>query len=409
MSPAERCAGAPAASVFVLWQSLVVESYRSFFAHLARVTHHRVALFAPRRFRELSNQEVPCAPFSAPFRSDDPETPCFVSPALVLHVQAVFFPRLGRALRRFFAGQPGPKVLLCIAEPYSPTALAAWCTARLVLGREVVFVCCALQNIRKPLPLPLARLQAFMFERSAAILATGQEQEQVLRHHGYPGRVIRFPLWFDSSRFRPGSGAVTGQKVVLGYAGGLTGAKGVLDLLACCEANATAWADRCELRLCGAGALAPEVEAACARLRGQGLDARLLGALRPDQVVELFQRTDLLVVPSRTTPGWKEQFGRVIVEARACGAVALGSSSGEIPHVIADPERIFAEGDLGQMGQVIERWCARLQDPLRRVEVRAQEAARAQAAYSDRVLALAFAEALADLTSGRPTRLAGPM
>jgi glycosyltransferase involved in cell wall biosynthesis len=54
---------------------------------------------------------------------------------------------------------------------------------------------------------------------------------------------------------------------------------------------------------------------------------------------------DCLVLPSRTTQRWKEQFGRVLVEAMATGVPVVGSSSGEIPVVIGDAGRIFSEGD----------------------------------------------------------------
>jgi len=52
---------------------------------------------------------------------------------------------------------------------------------------------------------------------------------------------------------------------------------------------------------------------------------------------------DALVLPSRTRPNWKEQFGRVLVEAMACGVPVIGSDSGEIPHVIGDAGLIFPE------------------------------------------------------------------
>jgi glycosyltransferase involved in cell wall biosynthesis len=56
---------------------------------------------------------------------------------------------------------------------------------------------------------------------------------------------------------------------------------------------------------------------------------------------------DALVVPSETQPNWKEQFGRVITEAMACGTPVIGSSSGEIPNLIrkSGGGLVFSERD----------------------------------------------------------------
>jgi glycosyltransferase involved in cell wall biosynthesis len=62
---------------------------------------------------------------------------------------------------------------------------------------------------------------------------------------------------------------------------------------------------------------------------------------------------DVLVLPSRTTPAWKEQYGRILVEAMACGMAVIGSDSGEIPHLIrrADGGVVFPEGDAAAMAR----------------------------------------------------------
>ena len=43
---------------------------------------------------------------------------------------------------------------------------------------------------------------------------------------------------------------------------------------------------------------------------------------------------------------WKEQFGRILLEAMACGAAVVGSNSGEIPHLIerSGGGLVFPEG-----------------------------------------------------------------
>jgi glycosyltransferase involved in cell wall biosynthesis len=51
------------------------------------------------------------------------------------------------------------------------------------------------------------------------------------------------------------------------------------------------------------------------------------------------------VIPSRTRPRWKEQFGRVIIEANASGVPIVGSDSGAIPALIGVGGLVFPEGD----------------------------------------------------------------
>ena len=60
-----------------------------------------------------------------------------------------------------------------------------------------------------------------------------------------------------------------------------------------------------------------------------------------------YAQLDVLVLPSHTTPTWKEQFGRVIVEALWCGVPVVGSDSGEIPWLIGltGGGLVFPEGD----------------------------------------------------------------
>jgi glycosyltransferase involved in cell wall biosynthesis len=69
------------------------------------------------------------------------------------------------------------------------------------------------------------------------------------------------------------------------------------------------------------------------------------GVIASAQMPAYLQQMDVLVLASRSLPNWKEQFGRVLVEAMACETAVVGSQSGEIPHVIGDAGLTFPEDD----------------------------------------------------------------
>jgi glycosyltransferase involved in cell wall biosynthesis len=54
---------------------------------------------------------------------------------------------------------------------------------------------------------------------------------------------------------------------------------------------------------------------------------------------------DVLAVPSQTTKNWCEQFGRMVVEAFACGVPVVSSDSGELPFTVGDAGAIVGESD----------------------------------------------------------------
>lgn len=391
----------------ILWQSLVVASYRSFFEHLMRIANAPVTLVAPHQFRELGGQEVPCAPFTAPFDGSDIRGSSATLPCISPHVQIVLFQGLRQTLKNFFKTKIGRPIFLCVAEPYSVTALAAWWCARSISAfrtQKALFFTYSAQNIKKNLPLPLAIIQNAIFKRSDAILVCGHGQEPVLRAHGYTGRVIYFPLWYDSTRFfrmdpqqaEQKLNAAVGQDVFvsgdqasrhirIGYCGSLSEEKGILDLLDAFSKVAST--TRAQLFLAGDGPLK-------ATVTSLGASVHYVGRLTPEATASFMNTVDILVVPSRTTPHWKEQFGRVIIEAMACGTVVLGSDSGEIPDVISDRERIFREQDPEDLARVLRHWIDAARQPTFE-SARTTSLAKA-AAYTDLACAQRFLDILAD-------------
>jgi glycosyltransferase involved in cell wall biosynthesis len=129
--------------------------------------------------------------------------------------------------------------------------------------------------------------------------------------------------------------------VRVGYAGGLVQEKGVDLLIRACAALDVEW----ELLIAGEGAEHAALAALAAEL-GVAARVKFLGRYASSQMPDFYNQLDVLVLPSRTQLNWKEQFGRVLVEAMACEVPVVGSDSGEIPQVIGDAGMIFPEGDV---------------------------------------------------------------
>ncbi len=101
-----------------------------------------------------------------------------------------------------------------------------------------------------------------------------------------------------------------------------------------------------------------------------------------------------------------EQFGRVLIEAMACGKPVIGSSCGEIPHVIGDAGRVYPEGDRRALAGVLEELCA---DEELRQRLGQAALARARACYDWRVIACRLLAAMRGLSADAPAPLPVPI
>jgi glycosyltransferase involved in cell wall biosynthesis len=224
-------------------------------------------------------------------------------------------------------------------------------------------------NIDRFYPPPFCFFEQYAFRHASYAIAGNHEAATLIQRHGYQGRLAVLPQFgVDPDLFAPASPAPTSRKTngvtapkpfIVGYLGRLIAWKGVLDLV---DVMATL-PPHMHLWLVGDGDLRPELEA---RIHALGLQERVIirPAVKSVDVPSVLHQLDALVLPSQTQPNWKEQFGRVLIEAMSCGIPVAGSSSGEIPNVIGDAGLVFAERDKQALRLALERLM--LDEPLRR-------------------------------------------
>jgi len=128
------------------------------------------------------------------------------------------------------------------------------------------------------------------------------------------------------------------DRFTIGFVGRLTESKGVRDLFAALSGLQEEWA----LLMLGDGDLRRTLEA---QAESNGWPVCFPGHVPAADVPDFMRAMDCLVLPSRTTPTWQEQFGLVLAQAMLCGVPVIGSSSGAIPEVIGDAGLVFPEGD----------------------------------------------------------------
>ena len=187
----------------------------------------------------------------------------------------------------------------------------------------------------------------FAFREADAAIAGNQEVRDELRRQGFRKPIlVQTELGADETLFTPGdSGAERSahglSSFVVGYVGVLRELKGVRGLVEAVSHLEGKWS----LLLVGDGPVRGWVEA-FGQERGLSRQIRLAGTTERSKLPDLYRCMDVLVLPSRTTSNWKEQFGVVLVEAMLCGVPVVGSDSGAIPEVIGDAGFIFPEGDV---------------------------------------------------------------
>jgi glycosyltransferase involved in cell wall biosynthesis len=247
-------------------------------------------------------------------------------------------------------------IVHCWEEPFVLSSLQVSLWRR--SGKLVYYT---FQNINKIYPPPFSWIERYSVNRCQGWIAAGYSVDRTLgMRAGYgerPHCVI--PLGVDTAVFCPDReaglsvrrqlGWKEGGPPVVGYLGRFVAEKGILLLLRVLDRLRVAW----RALFVGGGPLE-----GCLRrwAERQGPErVQVVTGVAHQAVPRYLNAMDVLAAPSQTTPRWKEQLGRMLIEAMACGVPVAGSDSGEIPHVVSQAGCIVAEKDEAAWIATLER------------------------------------------------------
>ena len=243
-----------------------------------------------------------------------------------------------------------PHLIDLNGEPYS-VACAEVLTLRNWFAPRAMLVLQTCQNIFREYPRPFNWLERRALKQVNAAYPCSETARELLDLKGFGGPAPVVPFGVNLEEFTPRGVNRDEGPLTIGYVGRMLPGKG-LNVLA--DALKNLRGEQWKLLMVGDGSERKPFEQALAN-NGLMDRAEFTGAISYDLVPALFQRMDVLVVPTETTDRIREQFGRVIVEAMATGIPVIGSTCGAIPEVIDGAGLVFPERDANALADAIRR------------------------------------------------------
>jgi glycosyltransferase involved in cell wall biosynthesis len=275
----------------------------------------------------------------------------------------------------------GARVVLIEEEPFS-LAAAQW--SRAAKSLSIPYGVQLAETLPRSLPSPVAASRDRVLRDAAFVVARSPAAATLASTWGATGDVVVIAHGVDEAPMRPDpSGPFT-----VAFVGRLVEEKGVDDLLAA----ARQLDGVIRVVVAGDGPLA-------GRVRSAGSGVELLGAVPHDRIGDVYAQAHVTCVPSRTTPRWEEQFGRVLVESLVRGVPVVAASTGEIPWVLGltGGGTLVRESDPAGLADALTRLA---DDPLGTAELGRTGRSGVLAHFTNRAAAHTLLEVLGRL-SGR--------
>jgi glycosyltransferase involved in cell wall biosynthesis len=311
--------------ILMISKACVVGIYQRKLEEMARLPDVELSLVVPPSWRDPSGELRLERAFVEGYRM-------FVEPIRFNgNFHLYYFPTLARRLR-----DVRPDIVHIDEEPYNlATWHALWLSRR--AGARTLFF--SWQNIQRNYPLPFSIGERWTLNTVDYAIVGTDSAADIWWAKGYRGPLAVIPQFgVDPTVFQPAEKRVAGRGFVIGYAGRLVAEKGVDLLIRALAQFPATW----RLEVIGQGSERQSLER-LARSLNLADRVSFTDQIPSTRMATFYRELDVLVVPSRTKPNWKEQFGRVIIEAMACGVPVIGSDSGAIPGVIGDGGLIFPE------------------------------------------------------------------
>ncbi len=231
-----------------------------------------------------------------------------------------------------------PDVCIIEEEAFS---LAGWQCSRFARRRKLPYAIQAAENLDRAMPWPAKRWRRVVLRHASLVMARSRAAgNRAVSWGADPSKVDVVPHGIDGVVV-----TVTPRREgVVGYVGRLVESKGLTDLL-----ESVAMNESLSLEVVGDGELRALFSPPPPRVQWHG-------ALTPEQVHSFYESISVLALPSRTTPTWTEQFGRVIIEALSVGRPVVAYDSGEIPWVAElTGITLVPEGDVVGLSEALRR------------------------------------------------------
>jgi glycosyltransferase involved in cell wall biosynthesis len=369
--------------LLVVSHACVTPVNQSFFADVADQTGWDVELVIPSFWDSEYKSNVQASRWKD-FRGAIHTIPVWKAGNIPLHLYKQTMIGLLRKVR--------PDVIYVHHEPYGLATAQVYLANQMVDNRPIGFY--GAQNILKNYPLPFRWFERWVLRRSAFSFPVTEGALEVVRHKGYTGAAEVLPLAIDRGVYYPRKEWATAKRVelgigddefLMGYLGRFVEEKGLDAML---HAAAALRGRRWRCILVGSGLLEASLRETVVTL---GIEKHILfvGFVPHEEAPGWLSLFDVLILASETRPNWKEQFGRVILEANACETAVIGTESGEIGNVIRNTGGgvIVPEGDVAALGAAMLELA---EDPQRTRKLALQGASAVAEKYDQGYLASRF-------------------